>query len=84
MNGLPSQVASDPGDPDGTRCDSLEQALSRIAALTFCGVWHTDETDYAVFDDRGRTASSFFMQVGETVGECMQRLVQRYEGSAPD
>lgn len=84
MNGLPIQVASDGSEFDVTRCHSLEQALSRIGALTFCGVWHTDETDYAVFDDRVRIGSSFLMQVGETVGECMQRLVQRYEGFAFD
>jgi hypothetical protein len=84
MNGLPIHVAVDRSEPDGTRCHSLEQALSSIAALTFCGVWHTDEGDYAVFDDRGRTGSSFLMQVGETLGECLQRLVHRYENSASD
>ncbi len=56
-----------------------EPILRRIAALKFCGVWHTDDGDYAVFDDRGSSGSSFLMQVDETLGECMQRLVQRYD-----
>ena len=60
-----------------------ETILRRLAALKFCGVWHTPEGDYAVFDDRGDSGSSFLMQVGETLGECMQRLVERYEAVSP-
>jgi hypothetical protein len=69
MNGIPIQVANERPEPDGLLCHSLEDALSRIAALTFCGVWHTDEGDYAVFDDRGTSGSSFL------------RLARRYDGS---
>ena len=57
--------------------------LHRIAALKFCGVWHTPDGDYAVFDDRGSSGSSFLMQVGETLGECMQRRAERYDSLSP-
>jgi hypothetical protein len=39
--------------------------------------------DYAVFDDRGSSGSSFLMGVGETLGDCMQRLGERYEVISP-
>jgi hypothetical protein len=86
LNGLPIGVVRDRCTnlkPDGMPCPSLEQAVSSIANLTFCGVWHTDEGDYAVFDDRGSSGSSFLMRVGETLGECMQRLGERYEVISP-
>ena len=60
-----------------------ETTVSRLAGLKFCGVWHTPDGDYAVFDDRCASGSSFLMQVGETLGECMQRLVERYEAVSP-
>lgn len=50
----------------------------RLASLKFCGVWQTLDGEYAVFDDRSGSGSSFMLAVGETVGEGLRRLTDRY------
>lgn len=77
MDYITEVSALDPSEPPD------DTVLRRLAALKFCGVWHTPDGDYAVFDDGGVSGSSFLMQVGETLGECLQRLVERYEAVSP-
>jgi len=55
-----------------------ETQVDRLSSLKFCGVWQTGEGEYALFDDRSGCGSSFMIAVGETLGDGLRRLDDRY------
>ena len=57
----------------------MQQEITRINGLRFCGVWHTPEGDLALFEDTPGTRTSFVLGSGETVGDAMQRVSDRYK-----
>ena len=57
----------------------VQDEVSRINGLRFCGVWHTREGDLALFEDSAGTRTSFTLRTGETLGDAMQRVSDRYK-----
>ena len=56
----------------------LYEKLKRMSELRFCGVWHSQYGDYALFADAGDTGTSFVLKAGETLGEGVHRVIERY------
>ena len=56
----------------------LRGELHRLNGLRFCGIWQTEQGDFALFEDALGTRSSFMLKPGETLGEGVERVTARY------
>ena len=60
---------------------AIREELSRMQGLRFCGIWQTEYGNYALFEDLAGTQTSFMLHAGETLGDGIQRVTERYRAA---
>jgi hypothetical protein len=67
------------GDGDRFQICPHDNMKERLESVEFIGIQHIGRFEFAMFNDP-ETGTTFCLREGETLGQAMERVIERYDG----